>query len=331
MVDEHSTNGAAAGNGSPNGDSIARLVRLAGPRPAIPADVQDRVHASVRKEWRHTVTRRRALRWTVPAALAASMVLAVVLGGKLPLIDGAPVATVAVADVEAGLQGNPLSAGDRVYAGDSIVTGGRGIALAFDNGLSLRLAAGTTTRVDAIDEVTLVEGRIYADTGPSSRSDRAIAVHTEVGSAFDRGTQFAVAYESDAMAVAVREGSVDVSARAASYTADAGQKLTLEPGREAVIETMPPHDRYWDWATALAPAFDIDDRPVAEFLNWAARETGRELVFASDSARLAAMATRLSGSVSGLTPEEAIEAVQPTVPRFDIRIEGRRIIVSLSR
>lgn len=116
--DEHTATGAAAGNGLPNGDSVARLVRLAGPRPAIPQEVRERVHASVRQEWRSAVARRRARVWAVPAALAASVVLAVVLGGRLPLIDSTPVATIAMAEGDAGAQGTRLAVGDPVYAGD---------------------------------------------------------------------------------------------------------------------------------------------------------------------------------------------------------------------
>lgn len=93
---------------------------------------------------------------------------------------------------------------------------------------------------------------------------------------------------------------------------------------------MPPHDPSWDWAAALAPPFDIDRQPLIDFLQWAARETGRELVFTSDAARVAAMVNRLSGTVEGLTPSEAIDAVRPTIPSFSLRADDRRLVVSLS-
>lgn len=328
--DENMGNGAAAGGtGRPGDDSIASLVRLAGPRPPIPRDVQARVHENVKREWRKSQARRRAVRWGIPAALAASLVIAVALTGRVPLAPPEPVATVAMVDV--GLGNVPLGPGDLIYPGDRISTGTRGMALAFANGLSLRLAERTTATVDALDVVTLAAGKVYADTGPSARRGRTITVHTGAGSATDYGTQFAVAYDTRTMTVAVREGSVDVAARRASYTADAGEKLTLRPGEEARIDELPPHADAWNWAAALAPAFDIDDRPVIDFLRWASRETGRELVFANDSARLAAMAERLRGSVSGLTPAEALEAVRPTIPSFDIRIEERRILVNLAQ
>ena len=325
MVDEYSDYSAAAGNDSPREDSIAKLMRLAGPRPGVPRDVHERVHAVVKREWRRSVAARRTRRWAVPATIAASVVLAVVLGGRVPLMDRTPVATVSVI---AGAQ-PALRPGDPVYAGDSVTTAEDGMSLAFGNGLSLRLAAHTSTTVLAMDEIRVTAGTVYADTGPPSRADRTITVHTDIGSATDHGTQFAVGYDGSAMSVAVREGSVRIDARPEEYTAEAGEKVTIGEDAEARYTTLPAHDRSWQWASALAPSFDIDQRPLIDFLRWVSRETGRELVFATDSVRLAAMATRLRGSVAGLTPSQAIEAVQPTIPRFGFRVEDQRVIVRL--
>ena len=328
MDNERTTNDAAAGSDPPREDSIAKLMRMAGPRPAVPPDATERVHAAVKREWRSAVAARRTRRWAIPAALAASVIVALVLGGRMLPTDRAPVATVAMT-AGAGMQVHTRP-GDVVYAGDSITTGETGLSLSFDNGLSLRLAANTSATLEAIDEVTVTAGTIYADTGSRARADRMITVHTDVGSATDHGTQFAVAYISGAMSVAVREGSVEVDAPRGSFTAEAGEKLTLDGG-EAQYTKLASHDSSWQWATALAPAFDIDRRPVMEFLRWVARETGKELVFATDRARLAAMSTRLSGSVAGLTPVEAIEAVQPTISRFEFHVDEQQVIVSLAQ
>src|SRR5690606_21380698 len=329
MDNERTTNDAAAASDPPREDSIAKLMRMAGPRPAVPPDAYTRVHASVKREWRSAVAARRTQRWAIPAALAASVIVALVLGGRMLPMDRAPVATVAMT-AGAGMQGH-MRPGDIIYAGDSITTAETGLSLSFDNGLSLRLAANTSATLEAIDEVTVTAGTIYADTGSRARADRMITIRTDVGSATDYGTQFAVAYDNGAMSVAVREGSVEVDAPRGSFPAEAGEKLTHNNSGEAQHTKRASHDRSWQWATALAPAFDIDRRPVMDFLRWVARETGKELVFATDSARLAAMSTRLSGSVAGLTPVEAIEAVQPTISRFEFHVDEQRVIVSLAQ
>jgi hypothetical protein len=80
-------------------ETIERLLRLAGPRAPIPEDIEarvyDRVHREwraasqqpdgarvyhfVRHEWEKDTAKRRYLRWALPAALAASVVIAVTL------------------------------------------------------------------------------------------------------------------------------------------------------------------------------------------------------------------------------------------------------------
>jgi hypothetical protein len=79
---------------APGGDSVARLIQLAGPRPLIPGDVQMRVHAAVRREWQGSYQRRRTLRWGIPFALAAAAAVATVALVRAPEIAIAPIATV---------------------------------------------------------------------------------------------------------------------------------------------------------------------------------------------------------------------------------------------
>jgi len=49
-----------------------------------------------------------------------------------------------------------------------------------------------------------------------------------------------------------------------------------------------------------------------EFLTWAARETGREVLFATPESEAEASRVMLSGSIEGLTPEAALTAVLST-------------------
>ena len=53
----------------------------------------------------------------------------------------------------------------------------------------------------------------------------------------------------------------------------------------------------WEWIEAVSPAFDVDGRPVYEFLGWVGRETGYSLEFASADAERLARASLLRGSV----------------------------------
>jgi hypothetical protein len=246
---------------------------------------------------------------------------------RAPEVRVTPIATVALVDGDSGTGG--LSLGDAIYPGDSLATGQRGVALTVNSGLSLRLDAGTTASFDSVEELTLRSGRVYVDTGQSVYGDPSLAVHTSVGSARDIGTRFAVALVDGDMRVAVREGRVDVSGKQGSYTAEAGDLLTLQPGADVARGKISVYDSSWDWAAALAPAFDIENRSLLDFLKWAARETGKELVFEHDDARLAAMKTRLHGSVSGFTPTEAIAPVLSTTSfAYRVRVDEQQILIA---
>ena len=65
---------------------------------------------------------------------------------------------------------------------------------------------------------------------------------------------------------------------------------------------------------------------MLDVLRWAARETGRELVFEDDELRLAAMRIDLRGPLADFQPLDAAESVLATT-RFRYRIESGRIVI----
>jgi ferric-dicitrate binding protein FerR (iron transport regulator) len=156
--------------------------------------------------------------------------------------------------------------------------------------------------------------------------DRGMIIHTAIGSVTDVGTQFAVGVTDDRLDVAVREGRVDVSRSADEFVAVAGERLRLGHGEQAIVDALAPNDAFWNWTTALAPVFDIENKSLLEFLRWVARETGRELVFEDNELRMSAMRTDLHGSVADFEPLEAVESVLATT-NFRYRILADRIII----
>lgn len=329
--------------------TTARLLQLAGEREEIPADIEARVYDRVQREWQVSSKRpddqkvyrqvRRAwmkgppgssrIRWGVPLAVAASAVLAVavVLQPAPPIAPAA----IALADVVRTVRTASSSAlpspGEQVYAGDRLATGAdEGISLQLRGDESVRL--GRNTVVAFIDEqhLRLEQGRVYADTGAYIYRDGGLLVDTPFGEVTDIGTQFAVAYEGDVLDVAVREGRVDVKSDLEQVVTVAGERTQLTRTGGAVTTTLAPEDNYWNWATRLAPSFDIENKPLYDFLRWAARETGRELVFQDDELRMAAMRTDLHGSVADIEPIEAVRAVLATT-HYRFRIEANKLII----
>jgi len=328
--------------------TMQRLLHLAGPRSPVPADIEARVYERVRREWEvssqkpdgarvyETVRRewardamkQRLRRWAFPAAIAATALLAVavVLQPAPPVTADLPIGTVAraVGGIEPGSL--PL-AGEHIYAGQKLATGaGQRLSILLNMSQSLRIDENTTLVASSRNEFRLLRGRVYADTGDFMYRDKGLVIETAMGFITDVGTQFAVAVGDERLDVAVREGRVDVSRESGDLVAVAGERLRLQRGGEATIDALASNDPYWEWATSLAPVFDIESQSLLEFLRWAARETGRELVFANNELRMAAMRTDLHGSVADLEPLEAIDAVLATT-RFGYHIEPGRIVI----
>ena len=329
-------------------ETMERLLRLAGPRAPIPGDIEARVYDRVRREWQASsqppdgarvyqfvrrewekdTTRRRYRRWALPVALAASIVLAVTLVLQPPpsAPDRVTIGTVARV-VDGAASGALPAAGEPVYAGDVLATGdGQMLSVAINNAASLRLDRNTTLVVMARDEFRLESGHVYADTGDFMYRDHGLVMHTGMGTVTDVGTQFSVQVAAERLDVAVREGRVDVSHGASEFVAVAGERLRLRENDAAEMDAIAPHDPYWDWTASLAPVFDIENKSLLDFLRWAARETGRELVFEDNELRMSAMRTDLHGSVEDFEPLEAVASVLATT-NFRYRLEPDRIVI----
>lgn len=312
----------------PSGDDpIGALLKVAGRRPTAPGQVADRVFASTHQEWRRMVRRRRRNAWGlgVLGSLAAGVAVVVGIGSlddeRSP--DGRSSRSAEVATVEvvvgdtARLHGpdgagaaKPIEEADTVFEGASIATGTTGgLALRLADGGSLRLGSSTDVRFLGRDDVELVRGVLYLDGGLGGAS--RLAVHTQIGVVRERGTQFEVRILDREVRVRVREGAVVVE-RDEPVVASAGLELRISHGGDVSRWPISASDESWGWVLDLAPSFHLAGRSLGDFLGWFARETGKEITFsaAEDADRLSAI--RLYGSVEGLRPDEALDAVLPT-------------------
>ncbi len=323
--------------------ALAKLLRLGGPRPPVPEDVCDRVYSTVRKAWDdldpgpaedrvHANVRRawlrrpgrHPLRVLFPLALAMTVAIAAGLWLRSPVDE---TATSFRAGVVVRAIGDGLPAGTEIRVGDRIRTGAdEALSILLPDAASLRVDEDTALTVVARNRFELENGRIYADTGDRIYRDSRLVVDTPHGVVRDVGTQFSVLAAPDALGIAVREGRVDLERGDETHIAVAGERLQLMPGAAPNFERVQPHDPSWEWATALAPAYDIEGKSLLDFLRWAARETGRELVFEDPDLRSSAARTDLHGSVADFAPIEAVQSVLATT-RFQHRIEDGRILI----
>lgn len=307
-------------------DTIARLLRLAGPRPRAPLEVRERVRRAVRSEWQSRIARRRRRHLLAHgvglAAVAAALALALGLAPRLDWLEQAE-PWFEVASVTATSGAGVISHDERgttrhLGPGDTLsnrtwIETGADARAAFEllDGGSLRLDRSTRLRFLATDTVALEQGAIYFDSGRLEAGARRLTVETDWGRVRDIGTQFEVRTENG-LRVRVREGRVNLDRQGRIYPAGAGVELRLSAGGALSRRNVPLFGPEWDWVLEVARPFGLDGQPLDSFLSWVSRETGREVRFADAALAETATVVRLHGSIAGLRPDEALEAVLPT-------------------
>ena len=301
--------------------AIAALLQRVGARPrpgdAVARQVQDAVEA----EWRELVAARRSRHTRTRWLAAAASVAAVAVGAWLvwPATRVAPV-TVAtlgpvVGEVELRDGDGPwrtAGTGGAVTSESTLRTGRGGLAaIAMANGVQVRLDSGTQLAMNEHGSARLVGGAVYVDAGSARDQGQPFVVDTPVGSVTHLGTQYVARLDGRTLDVAVREGRVELRDGGQAFVADAGERLTVS-GSSVTRGTVSPTAPQWDWISGVTPPYSIEGRTVAEFLAWAGRETGRSIVFATPADAALAGRVTLSGTVEGLPPRQAVDAVLAT-------------------
>jgi ferric-dicitrate binding protein FerR (iron transport regulator) len=330
-----------------DGDAdLAALLRAVGSRTQPPAEATAEVRAALAAEWRAVVAsrkpaRRRLVRsWVAVAASVATVATAVSVMMPRWIGTGPPDAAVASVAIVSGAVAvrhsktadwRPLAADARIAAHDEIRTAAAGrVALQRPDGLEIRLDENTQLAFDGGTRASLDSGSVYIDSGTTGARVEPFVVRTPLGEVRHLGTQYVASLEHRRLHVAVREGQVAVGDGRTPVVAGAGETLLLTSNGAVARGTIPRYGDAWHWAESLAPGFAIEGRSLDEFLAWAARETGRELVYASPNAAREAATTRLNGSVAGLAPETAVAAVMSSEPALQLQIAGGRIEVELA-
>ncbi|MEO8225304.1 MAG: hypothetical protein ABI661_10915, partial [Gammaproteobacteria bacterium] len=160
--------------------------------------------------------------------------------------------------------------------------------------------------------------------GPGLQIDSAF------GSTRHLGTQYEVRVTPAQMLVSVREGRVAVDGAAAAGTrsiVQAGEQLRISDAGAVARGKIGKRDPRWNWIAGVTPSFAIEDRQLSEFLSWVCRETGRDLSYDSPGVEAAAGQIILRGSVSGLSPDEALVAVMATTS-LDYSDTGGRLTIT---
>jgi hypothetical protein len=300
--------------------------------PALSAEAMQRTRMARQQEWRaaHPAgpVRAPARRCLSLAAAASVAMIAGVLGWNLFMTgtssDGAVVGTLArfeapgIVEPRYLRRDSVLAEGAALHAGQSLEVRGDSL-ITLTGGGNLRVARASAFEVLAANAVKLGSGELYVDIPPGSRGSDRFMVITPAGEFRHVGTQFAVAIVNGATRLRVREGSVLWHATDGDSTVNAGTEVMIDGNRTVTRRPIATTGREWAWAESLAPEFEIENRPVQEFLAWFSRETGRKLELADAAARQQAATILMHGNVHGLTAMEALTAVMAaTTLRFEL-------------
>lgn len=316
-------------------NGIARVLRASGAREKPSDELKAAVRASVHAEWRAVVARRSRRRmWIALAASVAIGALALWVGRSyLSQSGGEIVASVSRAaggvETHSGfLHGwQAVASTQSVHSNEELRTGHDGrVALQLRDGVSLRLDHDTRVMFVDAGRIDIRSGAVYIDAGVVSSLAEHLRVGTPAGVVHHVGTQYEVRLvNGDGVTrIRVREGRVNLTPeRGDVQTAQVGEQLLVSTSGEVQRAGISPADAEWQWAADAAPTFNIDGRPVREFLAWAGRELGREVVFTTPESETEADRAVLNGSVAGLSPAEALAAVLPTTRLRSMYTDGK--------
>jgi ferric-dicitrate binding protein FerR (iron transport regulator) len=321
----------------PDETGIEELLRQVGARDEPSADMMREVEAAVHSEWQAMLQERRQRRRLVTFGIAASALLAIGAATfGVRYLAPAPVQVAQITRIDGhvlvrpeGQAAHELAVSQNVSTGETIQTDDRSrAALQFGDAVSLRLDHGTIVKVASADELVLTAGALYIDS--QARNPQALTIRTDAGSVRHVGTQYQVRTHADDMEVIVREGRVMIANAAGTSSGVAGERIRVTPRGQIVRSTLPAHDPAWQWAAHTAPLFDINDQTFAVFADWVARETGRKVVYESSAAQNAANGLKLRGSIVGLDPDTALNAVLSTTQFRRYQTEDELIGIALA-
>ncbi len=323
-------------------DAVEELLEKATPRPRPPAADEQAVRDAVMAEWQAVTGKHRARRRIGQFAIAATVLLAVIVGLNALRVTGVPPVQVATIENDRGSiylvgeqsllqEARDLST---VYAGQIIETGaGAGLGLSWAGGGSLRIDEKTRVEFTSENSVYLRFGQIYYDSGGDTAAaitGSALEIETEHGRVQHLGTQYMTTVEARDLVVRVREGRVSVDGSyATAAVAEAGQQVTISGSARPETLDIDRHGALWAWAEELAPRVDMQGRSTFEFLERVSRETGLALEFESPEAEAEAHAGVLIGAID-TDPRSELAARMATVD-LHYRIDGGTLYVGIDR
>lgn len=317
--------------------SLAQLLKLSGERgmPTPRATAQAKAAAFEAWESSLQVQHSRDRRTTILAWAAA--ISLVVIGALAWLSHSEQVSSTLldvqvattwgdVSRVDASGHTLPLTANATDIAnGTRLHTREGRVALTLGDSLSLRMNVNSEVRFDAQEQLTLLSGEIYVDSGGlSTGSDLRIV--TPAGEVRHQGTQYLISVGPDATRILVREGRVQLNRSSDRTHVVAGERIDIDESGSIARRSESTFGESWEWVSTIVPAIDLDNRPLTEFLAWMSREHGWQLRYASPDDERAVHSIRLHGFAQGKSTRETLQRVS-MITGLSMEVEAGVLIV----
>jgi ferric-dicitrate binding protein FerR (iron transport regulator) len=301
--------------------TIERLIKLAGERDMPTPQGMERARLAAQESWarmlgeRAPAPRRSRIGSMLGLAVAAGFAALAMFTWTQRTAPAAPelVARISTLTGDASLRKDRDEVVARValpvHSGTTLSTSEGRVALTFGDSLSLRIDRQTRLRFDGRYQVTLLEGALYVDSG-GINAVPALRIETPAGVVRHVGTQFQVQVTGNTTRVRVREGRVLLE-RASGAPTDiaAGDELRVTGHELRWQRSLPSFGAEWEWSAGIAPALAIENRPLAEFLAWMAREHGWQIQYADETLQHRTLDVRLHGSLEQLDSAAMLERV----------------------
>lgn len=306
-------------------DDLRQLLTAAGAREPLPAEMKARWEAHVRAELNAVRNQRMRRRTLALCAGIAVITVALLLSWQTPVER--PTADYRLVHLSGDVrtqQNVRLVPGMALPPGTELSTGNAAFVTLSYQGHELRLRESSRLLL-AADHLYLHLGMLYAaDTPETLPGATALLIRTDHGSVRDIGTQFTVAIVADSTQATVREGSIQVSAEGSEQLlvsrSGQAQRSVLRSGAPIEVAAAASRGDAWDWIYRAGAPYELDGKSALDFLQWAARESGRELRFQTPDARRRAEQTVLRGNPLTVDPDTVVEPILATTDlRADIR------------
>jgi len=301
--------------------SIERLIKLAGGRDMPSTLGTERARRAAQESWNRMLGQRADGNISARFRKFAGLAIAAGVAGlalfawthRAATVPPELVARVATLEGAATLREpgveSLLEVATPIHAGSTLATSKGRVALTFGDSLSLRVDQHTRLRFDGNEQVTLLEGALYVDSGGVNAMP-ALRIHTPAGEVRHVGTQFQVMVDGNTTRVRVREGKVLLTRESAAPTdIVTGDELSVTGGELHWQRGLPSYGAPWAWSAAIAPPLEIENRPLAEFLAWTVREQGWQLRYGDQALQQRVLDIRLHGSLDRLGTEAMLERV----------------------